>query len=239
MKKLFFIAMMLIASIGAFSQDFREVVYLKNGNVVKGDIIEFQPDKSLKIETVDGGVISFDYIEVDKIVRSNDAEATDSANSEFKKHYRGFVSAEGTVGKVSGVKLTTTHGWQLNKKLFLGLGTGIFKGTENYGAHTSFPLFANFRVDFLDKRFSPFADLRTGYDLAWDGVSGFYGDVSFGCRFNRFSVSLGLESINEKKVDVQYIYSDDVTIIDGYPGFIENIYGVRVFNAVARFSFEF
>lgn len=49
------------------SNSFKDVVYLKNGSVVKGIIIEQIPNESLKIETGDGSIFVYKMNEVEKI----------------------------------------------------------------------------------------------------------------------------------------------------------------------------
>lgn len=47
----------------------RDVVYLKNGDIIKGMIIEMIPDKTIKIETSDGDVFTYNMSEVKKITK--------------------------------------------------------------------------------------------------------------------------------------------------------------------------
>jgi hypothetical protein len=45
----------------------KDVVYLKNGGVIKGNIIEMIPEKSVKIQTGDGSVFVYTMAEIEKI----------------------------------------------------------------------------------------------------------------------------------------------------------------------------
>ena len=62
MKRFFILA--LVALIGfampAAAQQYQEVVYLKNGSVIKGTVIEQIPDQSVKVQTQDGSVCLYD-----------------------------------------------------------------------------------------------------------------------------------------------------------------------------------
>ncbi len=49
--------------------DLQEVVYLKNGSIIRGIIIEQQPNKLIKIQTNDGNVFVYNIDEVDKITK--------------------------------------------------------------------------------------------------------------------------------------------------------------------------
>ncbi|CEN39008.1 hypothetical protein CCYN2B_60001 [Capnocytophaga cynodegmi] len=44
-----------------------DVVYLKNGGVIKGEIIEQVPNISIKIQTKDGNVFVYEMDEISKI----------------------------------------------------------------------------------------------------------------------------------------------------------------------------
>ena len=57
------------AAAPVFAQERVDVVYLKNGSVVRGTIVEQVPNESIKIETADGSVFVFKMSEVEKIVR--------------------------------------------------------------------------------------------------------------------------------------------------------------------------
>lgn len=48
---------------------YQEVVYLKNGKIIRGVIIEQIPNKSLKIQTADLSVFQFTLDEIDKITK--------------------------------------------------------------------------------------------------------------------------------------------------------------------------
>jgi hypothetical protein len=53
----------------AYAQDLQDVVYLKNGSIVRGIIIEQIPNKTLKIKTADGSVFVYQMDDVARITR--------------------------------------------------------------------------------------------------------------------------------------------------------------------------
>lgn len=73
MKRFFILA--LVALIGfampAAAQQYQEVVYLKNGSVIKGVVIEQIPGQSVKVQTQDGSIFVYKMSEVDKIVKAD------------------------------------------------------------------------------------------------------------------------------------------------------------------------
>lgn len=60
---------LLFFSIFLFSQNYLDIVYLKNGNKLTGFILEQIPNEKLKIETIDGSVFVLKYSEIVKITK--------------------------------------------------------------------------------------------------------------------------------------------------------------------------
>src|SRR4051812_20775080 len=57
-------------SVSAYAQtDMEDVVYLKNGGVTRGTIIEFKRDTTLKIQTKERNIFVYTFEEIDKVVR--------------------------------------------------------------------------------------------------------------------------------------------------------------------------
>ncbi len=210
MKRLLFWLLLLITQTYAFSQNNRETVYLKNGDEIRGNIIGFVPDKSVTIVAVEGDTFVYDLTKVDKITRESILsyyEDNDDRSDYIapEKGYRFLLSLDLMAGKMSGLKWTTVHGVQLNKNIFLGVGTGFCIADDFYDFHMSVPLFLDFRSDFLEERVSPFVEARVGGVCALEGSSGFYGDFSFGSRMRRFSISAGVETLPGEDQDyIQY-----------------------------------
>ena len=58
-----------IATTSVFAHQMEDVVYLKNGEIVRGTIIEQIPGESLEIQTQDGSVFVYDLDEIAKIAK--------------------------------------------------------------------------------------------------------------------------------------------------------------------------
>lgn len=70
MKKLLLLLTLLMGfSIHSIAQNYTEAVYLKNGSVIRGLIIEEVPNSSLKIQTSDGNIFSYTMDEIQKITK--------------------------------------------------------------------------------------------------------------------------------------------------------------------------
>ena len=70
MKKLFLFLVLVLTSVIMFAQSsYKEVVYLKNGSMIKGVILEQVPNESVKIQTSDGNIFVYPMSEVQKITK--------------------------------------------------------------------------------------------------------------------------------------------------------------------------
>lgn len=177
----------------AVAQNLQEVVYLKNGSIIKGIVIEQTPGVSLKIKTYDGSIFAYQMSDVEKITKEKSSESQfqkKSSNIHYqntrliKLDYRGFIDYGYTFGAGAGrgidkVTFTTSHGAQVLPFLYVGAGAGInfYHKYDNY----TVPLFANIRTDILPTIYTPFFDVKIGYSIG--GVSGFYFSPSIGCHF--------------------------------------------------------
>jgi hypothetical protein len=68
MKSIILFSMMCIAGI-VNAQQQKDVIYLKNGSIVKGNVVEMDPTENLKIVTADGSIFIFRMDEVEKMVK--------------------------------------------------------------------------------------------------------------------------------------------------------------------------
>ena len=224
--------------VSAFSQINRETVYLKNGSVVKGTVVGIVPNQSVTMTNENGDASVYNLTDVEKITRDRisvvDNDASESVYTNHEKGYKFILSFDFMAGEMSGLKWTTIHGVQLNNRIFLGLGVGLIT-SDDYDFHMSIPAFADFRFDFLENKITPFVEVRAGYDVALEGNSGFYGDFAFGCRFRRFSVSTGVETLRGEIYDAESLWNEVGCHYD-YE-ICHNEY--QALNFVVRFSFEF
>lgn len=69
MKKLYLLLFVFMFATVTYSQTYKDVVYLKNGSIIKGIIIEEVPGKTLKIQTTDGSVFVYNFDDVEKMTK--------------------------------------------------------------------------------------------------------------------------------------------------------------------------
>ncbi len=183
-KKIVLFFALCVAVVCAEAQNLQDVVFLKNGSIVRGLIIEQIPNVSLKIQTADGSVFAYGLDEVEKITKEQPlVNRTSRGGAGLKFGYRGFVDLGGTIGVGDyadhRVEFSTSHGIQVCPYFFIGGGFGL-----NYYFDSELfeiPVFAQLRSEFLNHRISPFFDLKIGYTVF--DAQGFYMTPSVGCHF--------------------------------------------------------
>ena len=227
MKSLRLLALSLALSLSAaaFSQQTQDVVYLKNGTIIHGSILEFQPNGNVKVKNNVGDIFVYPADQVERMtkesasgdgIRYTSSAAPSYSNSSSSRSlirgYRGFVDGGVYVGRVvddgygttyTRIGFTTTHGFQFNPHIFLGGGLGwqVQAGDDLIeDFDVLFPVYAAFRYDIIDGKISPFASARIGGYASltndYDNtLAGGYFNVNFGVRISRLNMSVGYEAM--------------------------------------------
>ena len=204
MKRLFAtLVILLMTTMGAVMMA-HDVVYLKNGSIIKGSVIEVIPNGSVKIQTQDGSLFVYDMNEVDRIVneeKTQSEEQKDNSEDYLKSGFRGFfdLGAHAGFGDAEDNYLlmaSFTAGYQINRFFFVGAGcspTLALYDDEYYDeVETGFilPIYGAIRFDFVNAKVSPFLDTRVGYSVT-DDCRGLYTYIGAGCRIKKLSLSAG------------------------------------------------
>ena len=53
------------------AQNYEEVVYLNNGSIIRGIIIEFVPSQTIKIQSREGNIFVYNLSEIQKITKEH------------------------------------------------------------------------------------------------------------------------------------------------------------------------
>lgn len=245
MKRLALSLIFLLVSALTVTVMAKDVVYLKNGSVIKGNVLEIIPEQSIKIQTYDGSIFVYRMDEVDHMQQESDNQRIDTETASgyyLDRGFRGIVDFGTHIGfgvdaeDKYQISAAFTGGYQFNHFLFVGAGvapTVEFSNHIYYGWYYDYydkdndfqtsvliPIYGAVRFDFINKKATPFVDLRLGYfvntkDTELGGLY-FYGGI--GARIRRFSVSAGCDLY-------RYNYFNDC-------------YENAVF-ATVRFGFEF
>ena len=191
----FILAIIAMCGFTCAAADFTEVVYLKNGSVIKGLIVEQIPNKTITIKTENGSLIICNYDEVLRITKeenrlsynsNGDIDTYELHGWEKSPRYRGFVGDTYTIGigdwAYDRNLLWTSHGCQILPYLYAGIGLGAnyFVDSETW----TLPIFAHVRGEIhnvIRRNFSPYLDIKGGYNVL--DVEGGYFSVESGIHF--------------------------------------------------------
>ncbi len=220
----------LISFSTAYGQNKKtDVVFLKDGSIIRGSIIEYITNKHVKIETSDNTIWVFKHNEIDKI-NFNEAK-TSNKSSALKSGYFNFTDMGVLIG--SGINerqapfsIMMVNGYRFNQQISTGIGTGI-----EFFSTPVIPVFIDTRYDFYQSSLSPFIFLKGGYsfqtgkDYYYYETNSTQGGAMFGAGIG-IRVSLGenaqfVASLGYRYQKLKYSYyeewsEDNINISEKY-----------------------
>ncbi|HLW42474.1 MAG TPA: hypothetical protein VKY82_08935 [Flavobacterium sp.] len=177
MRKNFTLLLFLLTTTLSFGQNnYQDVVYLRNGSIIRGVIIEQVPNKSVKIETDDRNVFVYQMEDIEKLAKEMSLTKNKNLNEKgLQAGYRGIIELGLQVGTgdygMDRLKLNVINGHQFNPYFSLGFGTGL---RYYFDADTALiPLFVDFRTNFINNKVSPYLSVGIGY--SFDATNNFEG----------------------------------------------------------------
>ena len=171
------IATLILSSPQLWAQKIRgqksatDVVYLKNGSIYRGQIVEYEYDKLLKIKINEATTISIPADVINKVVQIDPEERKGKLREKInpkitKKLYSmtNFYTLGGYFANEFelGLGAQTSFGYQWNSKLATGIGVAY----DNYliGSRTTLlPIFAEVRGQLTEKAVAPHYTVNIGY----------------------------------------------------------------------------
>lgn len=188
--------------------DYEEVVYLKNGSVIRGIIVETIPNKSVKIQTHENNLFVYQFDEIEKITRELPVGA--SAHNAGRKN-KGFnmYFDEGLALTVSGGSalpmniLTGTAGYKINHLLFIGGGVGLIARS----GFASVPAFVDVRLTLTKTKIAPIVAVQVGYmtrNLLQGNVNNGYGTTVHQYGGFTFGIKPGIAINLKKDLDLNF-----------------------------------
>lgn len=216
MKKYLVLILFTLCTTMSFGQsNSQDVVYLKNGTIIRGVIIELIPNKSIKIETADRSVFVYQMDEIEKVIKRSIQEGKiggSLSNSSLPSDYmvyKGIVELGYQIGVgefgLNRLKLNIINGVQINPFFSLGFGTGLRYYLDSHFKSKPetllIPVFADFRAQAMNNKVSPFLAIAVGYSFNasndFEGV-GLLLNPSIGVSFkvsdkSAMNISIGYE----------------------------------------------
>jgi hypothetical protein len=152
----------------AQKKGWQDVVYLKNGSIIRGELMSDPDGGTVKVETAGRNLLVFPEAEVEKVSRQLIRPAF---KYPFTKGYLHMTEAGLSVGNSSqwnqgrkeDISLQTFNGYQFASFFALGLTAGV----DAYSRVTLLPLGLGLRGDLSKTRVRPYYALDAGYALDW------------------------------------------------------------------------
>lgn len=236
MKRILFLAFVILINSWAYAQSvLQDVVYLKNGSVVRGIIIEQVPNRSIKIETNDKSIFVFQIEEIEKITKEqsktqsqymDNSLAIENNKSEQKNAYKYGVGFTGSallpmsnmsdvydLSNGFGAKIFIKSSKSIKKESNYGISIGLLNfQSEQYSSFSSNVMpFVLFSEDYYGSGKIRFiSGFETGgYNFKSKGsISGYSisdSKLKFGAGIN-FGILFDLSKMISLSVDVKYNY---------------------------------
>ena len=201
----------LIFCINAEAQNYEEVVYLSNGSIIRGAVIE-QTKEVIKIKIIGGSVLVYQMSDVERITKEEVNKDNTERIKRVKSMYQISDSATyynaltfslllGTddFGVTSATSFHYVFGYQY--KPIIGAGIGV--GMDSYffsEVRNILPIYLEARGYLYEAPFSPYYSMKLGYgfplenDLILDASGGLMVNPKIGFRFpTRTNVAFVLE----------------------------------------------
>lgn len=157
MKKYFLVFVFVFLGIlNANAQKSRDALYLKNGSIIYGDLIEIT-DNQYKIKTSDGSLFIFQVSEVDKFLKESPAFTGRKKSGAGFSLEAGFLVGPQSSQYFAPFSFNMVLNMTSKTQSIFGLGTGI----EYFGKSYT-PLFFEYKGLLSDKKTTPFIFTRVG-----------------------------------------------------------------------------
>ncbi|MBS2096859.1 hypothetical protein [Carboxylicivirga linearis] len=167
MKKNLLLIVLLCSTLSVFAQKHKSTVYLKNGTVIKCEILEIIPDEGLKIQTGSHELMLSNQ-EIEKIEVNGKAERINNSQpitnkGFFNKTTVGILAGSSSNNEQAPFVLTSSMGYYILPKISAGLGTGI----ELY-QEAILPVYAELQYFFNNNPKAPYLFTHGGWAFSID-----------------------------------------------------------------------
>ncbi len=228
------ITLFFIPSEHLYSQQHTETIYLKNGSVIKGNIVEFVPNATYTIVTPDGNKFVFNIADIEKIAYSipNNNPSNHQSNSPntaknklyFTQIQAAYCASSGGNGLNSfNINFTESARWAEIIEVGGGIGFSRYFDVDV----NMLPIFASAKINFgKSKMVRPYVAFDGGYSLNLsDGIenSGIYIHPTLGIQMpagnNQIRISFGYQmqqmpfySFEGWGLKKQFLYAEAISV---------------------------
>jgi hypothetical protein len=156
----------LLFSLTLFAQKRNsDVVYLKNGSILRGTIVLVDPGHYIKLKTPDRNVWVFEQEKIDSIGMHPSKIHIPQKNGYFNLTEMGVLAGNSANYKKNPFTLMNINSWKFENGFTAGIGVGV----EFFG-ETYLPVVADFRYFIRKAGAMPFVSLQGGYSIPLGGT---------------------------------------------------------------------
>lgn len=211
MKSTLIAFVLFFISFCAFSQsDYQDVIYLKDGSIIRGIIIEQVPNKTIKLKTSEGNIFVYKIEDIEKMTKEENPNASKTNNNNSDQMDAGY-SGRIELGYADNIKFNFINSYRVNNYFSLGFGFGARYYPD--AELVLVPVFLDARSRFLTGKISPYFALAVGYTFSpEDGFTGVgalinpqIGVSILTSSSSDFTIGLGYDI--QKFKDFYYIYN--------------------------------
>ena len=220
-RPLFIVLLVFVVGNSAvFSQETKSKVLLKNGVLMKGEIVEFVQDDYMIMRIMDGTDmrIPANYVQSFKIKKGKLKTFNVPQKGYFNYTRAGFLFLKANEFDWVEVYMSvhTVNGYRLNELYSGGLGVGL----DRYGNTSALPVYLSFTRDLFASRVTPTFNANLGYGFMWvanedewnivdNAKGGIYWEIGAGLRINYKKTALIL-NYAYKRQNSELTISEDI-----------------------------
>ncbi len=209
LKPLMLIFLTSLFSSGLLTAQEVDHIYLKNGSVIRGNMLEMEPSDHVKVQDLCGNIWYYTMDQVEKITSETfknpveDKEVHGFDPGFINMTSMGFLAGSSNNMQVAPFSLLMVNGWRNSLGLFTGVGVGIEFLSTNY-----FPVFLDLRYDLTGKDVVPYLVAKGGYSFPiTPDYSEYDVDYSYsGGPLGALGVGLKIRTRNHFAWDVALMY---------------------------------
>lgn len=216
------IFLFLLSHFSRAQNNMEDVVYLKNGSIIHGTIVEQIPNETIKIQTADKNVFVYKMDEVSKITKEalpgngkSTGKSKSSSSGTFVAGDFGFApgvgdisaSGNGQYAEAKNDDYIINFDFVVGGRLAEGINFGLGVGFDKYKATSAIPLFIDFRADLAHGDVRPIliGDIGYAFEVGGDGSQkgkGLMINPAFGIKFDvggafmNFTIGYRIQTFN-------------------------------------------
>jgi len=146
--------------------EYKDKIYLRNGSILVGKVIQYDPEDSVILKIQDGNTMTFPSTMVKKVKMESKDETLKVYTFRQNTFYTRSQLSVLYKKENHGISLSQSFGFQFDHWLAAGAGIGL----DNYQiaqGYNLMPVFIEIRSFLLKQNLTPYFSFRAGYGFAF------------------------------------------------------------------------